>query len=143
MSERTGSTFCLGECIGAPPDSYGGDDVVAQNQDAFDVRYRRGRELAIQRFSICRTAADELGPRRYRDYWLDPLRQQRPELRMVPAQVMTGAVAVGANTSPENLTSFVRKPPRRMRAICARNSLESWRRWFLPTRLIMFPSQAM
>jgi len=84
----------------------------------FDVRYRRGRELAIQRFSICQTAADELWPRRYRDYWLDPLRQQRPELRRVPAQVMTGVVAVGANTSPL-------QPPRRMRAICARNSFPS------------------
>jgi hypothetical protein len=63
-----------------------------------DVRNRRVREFAIQRFAISKTAAKEFRPWRHRNLRCDLFWQQSPKLRMMPAQGVTGTVTVSANT---------------------------------------------
>jgi hypothetical protein len=62
------------------------------------MRARRCRKLLIEGLAISHTATQELRPRR--DCWQGILvvRQQTPERWMMPAELMTSAIAVTANT---------------------------------------------
>src|SRR5262245_4717704 len=64
----------------------------------FLVVDRRAGGLLVERLAIADAAAQELGPRRDRDGRIELLRKQRPQRRMVPAQRVSRAVPVRANT---------------------------------------------
>src|SRR6266508_1292857 len=69
----------------------------------FEISPRRVRQLALQRFAIAQAAAQKFWPGRDGHFGRDPLGQQAPEIGMVPAQVVTGAVAVRADARSETL----------------------------------------
>jgi hypothetical protein len=62
-------------------------------------------KLSVECLSIPDTAAQKLWPVGDREVFRNRLRQKAPELRMMPAQFMTRAVAVGANprAQPDHL----------------------------------------
>src|SRR5262245_10854970 len=53
--------------------------------------------LLVQRLPIADAAGEELGPFRNLGNRIGLLREKSPQRRMVPAQVMTGAVPMGSN----------------------------------------------
>jgi hypothetical protein len=71
----------------------------------FPIRAPSIGEFPVEGRAICDTAAQELRPLGHGKILWDWLRQQAPKLRMVPAQVVTAAVAVSANasTQPDHL----------------------------------------
>ena len=62
---------------------------------------RRIRSLFVEGLAITQTATQELRPLRDGDLRHQGLRQKLPQLRMMPAQFMSGTVAVFADTCPE------------------------------------------
>ena len=62
-------------------------------------------KLSVERLPILDTAAQKLRPVRNGEGFRDRLWQQVPKLRMMPAQIVTAAVAVGANSraQPDHL----------------------------------------
>src|SRR5262245_25457758 len=69
----------------------------------FVVGTRRVRQFAIKGFAIAQAAAQEFRPWRHGDVGRDALGKQSPEIRMMPAQIVAGAVAVRANTGAQAL----------------------------------------
>src|SRR5690606_34642349 len=67
----------------------------------FRVGARRVGELPVQGLPVADAAAEKLRPIRHRDVPRDRLRQQAPELRMVPAEIVPAAVAVGADAGAQ------------------------------------------
>src|SRR5262249_27926576 len=61
------------------------------------VQHRRVGELPLQRFAVLEAAAQKLRPGGNRDRRIDPLGQETPELRMMPAQIVPARVAMLAN----------------------------------------------
>ena len=61
------------------------------------------RNLLIERLPIAYAAAEEVRPAWHDRKRIRSFRQQRPQRRMVPAELMAGAVTVLANTLPESL----------------------------------------
>jgi hypothetical protein len=62
------------------------------------VVHVRIRQLALERFPIRDTAPQKTRPRRHRDFRLELLGKQAPELGMVPAQVVATAVTMSADS---------------------------------------------
>jgi hypothetical protein len=62
---------------------------------------RRVREISIQRLAICRTPAQELWPRGNTRERVAPFRKKPPECRVVPAQLVPGAVAMRADAGAQ------------------------------------------
>lgn len=60
-------------------------------------------KLAIQRRSVCDAATHEFRPGRDCDLRFDGLRQESPELRVKPAQIVSRAVAVRSDAGAEPL----------------------------------------
>src|SRR5262245_51281512 len=63
----------------------------------FLVVDRRAGGLLVERLAIADAAAQELGPRRNSDRRVELFREQRPQGRMMPAQLVPRAIPVGAN----------------------------------------------
>lgn len=59
------------------------------------------RNLLIERLPIPYAATEELRPIGNDRKWIRSLRQQRPQRRMMPTQIVAGAVTVLANTLAE------------------------------------------
>jgi hypothetical protein len=59
-------------------------------------RARRVRELLVERLAVTEAAPHELRPGRHGDPRLQRLRQEPPEGGVVPAEVVSAAVAVSA-----------------------------------------------
>jgi hypothetical protein len=56
------------------------------------------RQFAIQGFPVLQAAAKKLGPWRHGDILRYRFRQQSPQLRMVPAEIVSAAVASFADS---------------------------------------------
>src|SRR5262245_4967387 len=69
----------------------------------FVIGTRRIRQFAIERFAIAQASAQEFRPRRDGNVRRDPLGQQAPEVRMMPAQIVTGAITVRADAGSQSL----------------------------------------
>lgn len=59
------------------------------------------RKLGIERLAIAETTAKELGPFRDGEAGIDFFGEEIPKLRMMPAEVMAGAVTVLADACAE------------------------------------------
>lgn len=57
--------------------------------------------LGVQRFSVTQTSAHELRPVRDSDVRCDPLREQSPQLRVMPAKFLLRTVPMRADSSPQ------------------------------------------
>jgi hypothetical protein len=68
-----------------------------------DVCDRGVRQLTIQGLSVFDTSPQEFWPRRDSDFRGHVLWQQSPKLRMMPAEIMTTAVAVMSDSSAQSL----------------------------------------
>ena len=66
-------------------------------------RPRRGRQLPVERLAIANAAAQKLRPLGHHRQRIGSLGQERPELRMMPAQLMRRAVAMRANAFAQAL----------------------------------------
>ena len=60
-------------------------------------------QFPVKRLAVVNAAAQETWPRRHSHMGLDTLRQQTPELGMVPTKVVAGTVSVSANARTEPL----------------------------------------
>lgn len=69
----------------------------------FPVMGRGFRRLSFQGFPVLHAAPEEFRPGWHGNLRLDPLGQQAPELRMVPAKVMAATIPVLPDTGPEAL----------------------------------------
>jgi hypothetical protein len=58
-------------------------------------------QISIERLAVLQTAPEELRPRRNTRQRVALLRKQPPELRVMPAQVMSGAIAMRANAGAQ------------------------------------------
>src|SRR5688572_29377925 len=58
-------------------------------------------QLAIQRLPVPQAAAKKLGPFRDGDLRCDFLREERPQVGVVPAKLVSGAVAMPADASAQ------------------------------------------
>src|SRR3546814_8850155 len=67
------------------------------------IRSRRIRPLAVEVLAVAQATAQELRPFRHGDLRLDPLREQAPEPRMVPAKLVQAAVAMLADAGTKAL----------------------------------------
>src|SRR5688572_10547266 len=73
---------------------------------ALDERFRRPRgagELLVERLPVADAAAHELRPLGDDRRRVGALGEERPELRVVPAELVAGAVAVRADAMAETL----------------------------------------
>jgi hypothetical protein len=61
------------------------------------------RELLVERLAIPQAALQKLRPVRHDRHGVRLLRQQRPERRMMPTQLMPCAVPMSADAVPESL----------------------------------------
>ena len=59
--------------------------------------------LAFEQLAVLHAAAQELGPRRHGDLRIDAFRQQAPQLRMVPAEIVARTVAMLADALAQAL----------------------------------------
>src|SRR5258708_12577190 len=84
-----------------PTPNWGRADSSAGAGLVFDICYRRARDLAVQGFTIGHAASQEFGPRGYHHGRVDLFRQQPPELRVVPAQIVTRTIAMGADAGAQ------------------------------------------
>lgn len=62
---------------------------------------RRVRPLSLERLPVPETAAQEFWPGRNRDIRIELLGQQAPEGWMMPAQIVTSAVAMNPDAVPK------------------------------------------
>src|SRR5258708_4891348 len=69
----------------------------------FDVGNRRSPDFAVSDFPIGDAAAQKFEPRRHRNGRIDLFRQRPPELGVVPAPIVTRAVAMGADAGTQAL----------------------------------------
>src|SRR5258707_850926 len=69
----------------------------------FAVVNGRSGQFMVERLPIFETPSQKLRPWRHRHLWVDAFRQQTPQLRMMPAQVMPRTIAVGANAGSQSL----------------------------------------
>ena len=67
------------------------------------VRSRRSWQLSVKRLAILQTTTQELRPCWHARNRIAPLRQQSPQLGMMPAELMARAVTVCANARPQTL----------------------------------------
>lgn len=67
----------------------------------FLARPGRAGELGVEGLAVANAAAHEVGPVGDRGHRVGGLREERPEVGMVPAQVVAGAVSMLPDPSPE------------------------------------------
>src|SRR3954447_15824812 len=84
----------------APAQGRGDGEITSRSSLVFEISPRRVGQFALQRLPIAQAAAQEFRPRRNGHFGRDPIGQQSPEIGMVPAQVVTGAVPVRADACP-------------------------------------------
>ena len=81
--------------------------IVGRSSGAFSRRTRRSTlrllELLIQRRAVLDATSHELWPVGYHRLVLDVLGEQRPQVRMMPAQLMARAVAVCSDSRAQLL----------------------------------------
>ncbi|MBW3578718.1 MAG: hypothetical protein KY462_13455 [Actinobacteria bacterium] len=68
-----------------------------------DIVNRGAGKLTIERFSVREATAQELRPWRYGNLRIDRLRQQTPELGMMPAEIVARTVPMSTDARPESL----------------------------------------
>lgn len=68
-----------------------------------DFGHRRRRQFTIQGFSVLDASPQKIRPRWNCDFRSHTLRQQPPKVGMMPAEIMTAAVAVLSDASPQPL----------------------------------------
>jgi hypothetical protein len=67
----------------------------------FFARPGRAGELGVEGLAVANAAAHELGPVGDRGHRVGGLREERPEVGMVPTQIVAGAVSMLPDPSPE------------------------------------------
>jgi hypothetical protein len=67
----------------------------------FPVQHRSVRTLPVERLAILDAAAQKSRPGRHGNLGVDRFGKQRPQLRVMPAKAVSGAVAMRANARPE------------------------------------------